>query len=86
MITDIILNIIFSIPYVLLSGLDSLNFNLTFPEDMFEIIKDLTIGVSYVVPIVRLMPIFSTTISLMVFKIIWALVIRIKSFIPSMGA
>lgn len=86
MITDAIINIIFLIPYGLLSAMDSLNIELSLPADMFEIIKDLTVGVNYVVPIERLMPIFVVMISLSVFKIVWAIVIRVKSFIPTMGS
>lgn len=86
MITDVIINIIFLIPYGLLSAMDSLNIVLSLPADMFEIIKDLTVGVNYVVPIERLMPIFVVMISLSVFKIVWAIVIRVKSFIPTMGS
>lgn len=86
MITDAIINIIFLIPYGLLSAMDSLNIVLSLPADMFEIIKDLTVGVNYVVPIERLMPIFVVMISLSVFKIVWAIVIRVKSFIPTMGS
>ena len=86
MITDAIINIIFLLPYGLLSAMDSLNFELTLPADMFEIIKDLTVGVNYVVPVERLMPIFITMLSLSIFKIVWAIIIRIKSFIPTMGS
>lgn len=86
MITDVIFNILFFIPYGLLSALDSFNIKFTIPADMFEIIKDLTVGVNYVVPVDGLMPIFITMISLSIFKIVWAIVIRIKSFIPAMGS
>ena len=82
MITDSIINVLLFIPYLLLQGLESFDFNLSFPDNFFEIIKDLTCGVVYVFPIVRLMPIFLTRIAIMILKISWASVCRIKSFIP----
>lgn len=82
MITDSIINVLLFIPYLLLEGLNSFEFNLTFPDNMFEIIKDITCGVAYVIPIARLMPIFTVRIAILILKISWASVCRIKSFIP----
>ena len=86
MITDAIINAFLFVPYLLLSGISSFNFNLTFPADMFEIIKDITCGVVYVLPVARLFVLFQITIALYTFKIAVALVVRAKSFIPTMGA
>lgn len=86
MITDLIINVLMGLPYLLLSSLQSLDFNIKFPDDLFEIIKDLSVGVAYVLPITRLMPILIARIGIAIFKICWASVIRVKSFIPTMGA
>lgn len=86
LITDLIINVLLSIPYLLLSGIDLLGIEFYFPDNMFEIIRDLTVGVNYVVPIARLTPIFLACLGLAVFKIYWAIVVRIKSFIPTMGS
>ena len=85
MITDAIINVILFIPYLLLQGLNSFEFNIKFPDNMFEIIKDLTCGVVYVLPIVRLMPIFICRIGIYALKIAWACICRVKSFIPTFG-
>jgi hypothetical protein len=42
--------------------------------------------VSYLFPVAALLPIIIMSIALDTFRIIMAIVVRIKSFIPSMGA
>ena len=86
MITDLIINVFLAIPFLLLSGLSAFDFNLELPANMFEILNDLLVGVSYVVPVVRLLPIFYSIIGIATFKALWSVVIRIKSFIPTMGS
>lgn len=86
MITDLIINILMAIPYFLLNGLESLNFNLELPNNFFTILNEFSSGVGYVLPVSKLLPIFFITISLYCFRIYWSLVIRIKSFIPGMGS
>lgn len=86
MITDLIINVLLGLPYLLLSSLEPLDFNIKFPDDIFEILKDLCVGVAYVLPVARLMPILITRIGIAIFKICWASVIRVKSFIPTMGS
>lgn len=85
MITEAILNFLFYLPYSILQAVSVADVTISIENNTFEIIKDLTCGVAYVVPVARLMPIFLTRIGLMIFKVSWAIIIRVKSFIPTMG-
>lgn len=85
MITDLIINVIFAIPYALLSSMQGLDFNLELPSNFFNTLENLSSGVGYVIPVAKLLPIFVVTIALYSFRIVWAIIIRVKSFIPTMG-
>lgn len=84
MITDKILDILFYFPLLLAKALPDMNFSL--PDNIFNGIDTFVTNVGYVVPITALMPIFMTSVAISTFQVGWALVIRIKSFIPTMGA
>ncbi|MDE5763515.1 MAG: hypothetical protein K2N49_00175 [Ruminococcus sp.] len=84
MITDTILNILFYLPLLLLKALPRINFSL--PDDVFNGFSDFLSNVGYVVPMKALLPILASSLAISTFKISWALIIRIKSFIPTMGA
>lgn len=84
MITDFILNILFFIPCSMLKTMPEIDISI--PDNVFNGIESFVCNVAYVFPIKVLLPIIFISISVDVFHITWALVIRIKSFIPSMGA
>ncbi|MDE6775299.1 MAG: hypothetical protein K2J37_03230 [Ruminococcus sp.] len=84
MITDMILNILFYLPLMLVKALPKINFSL--PDNVFDGIDTFLSNVGYILPINALMPILVSSLAISVFKISWALIIRIKSFIPTMGA
>lgn len=84
MITDKILNILFYFPLLLAKALPEINFFI--PDNIFNGINTFVCNVGYVLPIKALMPILVSSFTISTFKIVWALVIRIKSFIPTMGA
>lgn len=84
MIIDSILNLIFGPLALLLDLLPDLD--LEIPNDIYGPLEDAFEGVSYVFPIVPLLPIIISSTALSVFRVVWACVIRIKSFIPTMGA
>jgi hypothetical protein len=58
----------------------------TIPENVFDGLKYIFDGIAYFIPIKALLPILFIDISISVFQIVWALILRIKSFIPTMGA
>lgn len=84
MITDTIINIFLALPRNLLALLPDVNIEL--PEVAFQELFDIISSLTWALPVVALMPILVISFMLQGFKIAWALLIRIKSFIPTMGA
>lgn len=87
MITDEILDFLFYFPLLLLETLPDLD--LAFPDDLLNVVNGIDnfiYNVAYVVPFARLQGILIISISISSFQILWALILRIKSFIPTMGA
>lgn len=84
MITDKILDVLFYLPLLLFKALPAVDFSI--PDNVYNGIETFCTNIGYVVPINALLPILVTSFALSTFQIAWALVIRIKSFIPTMGA
>lgn len=84
MITDKIFDVLFYVPLLLAKALPEID--LAIPDNVFNGINTFLSNVGYVIPIRALMPILISSLSISTFKISWALLIRIKSFIPTMGA
>lgn len=83
MITEAILNIFMIIPQLIIGLLPTINY--TLPTDLFDTVTSVFYGLGYVLPLVRLAPIIAIDLALSTFKIVVAIVIRCKSFIPTMG-
>ena len=83
MITEAILNIFMIIPQLIVDLLPTIDY--TLPTDLFDTVTSVFYGLGYVLPLVRLTPIIAIDLSLSMFKIVVAIVIRCKSFIPTMG-
>lgn len=56
------------------------------PAGVLDSLGDLFGAIGYIVPWKGLLPIFGISLALLSSRIIWALIIRVKSFIPTMGA
>lgn len=84
MITEALINVFLFLPKLLLQALPDIDISI--PKDVFDTLQNFLFNLEYIFPIVELLPILVISISLSLFKIAWALVIRIKSFIPTMGA
>lgn len=84
MITEALINVFLFLPKLLLQALPDIVISI--PKDVFDTLQNFLLNLEYIFPIVELLPILVISISLSLFKIAWALVIRIKSFIPTMGA
>ena len=56
------------------------------PDNVLEGFSYVAQYVNYFIPVAELMPILAISVSLSVFHIVWAIILRIKSFIPTMGA
>lgn len=84
MITDGILQLLSS-PFILFIGLlpdTTLGLN----TGAITAIAEILVGVNYILPVAGLLPILVISLALKGFQIALALIIRIKSFIPTMGA
>ena len=83
MITDLILKA-FSLPLLLL--IDTLdNFTFTIPSGVFDGLSVLAKDLGYLLPVSALLPIIIIKIGLRIFSIFWTIILKIKSFIPTMG-
>lgn len=83
MILDLIINALLSPILLLLDSLPTLSLGNV--ADFSVLFNYITI-ISAVVPIKQLLPILLIKFAISSFGIIWAIVLRIKSFIPTMGA
>lgn len=83
MITSAIINFFIYLFNGILSVLPSIN--LEIPENITETICDFFGVVGYFLPLGALMPILVCSAGILGFRFIWAIILRIKSFIPTMG-
>ena len=83
MIFTAIINLFLLLFKGLISLLPTLSF--TIPTNICSTIANFFSGVTYFFPIRALLPILAFSISLTAFKIVYNLILRIKSFIPTMG-
>lgn len=79
-----ILEIVSFLPRVILGWLP--NFSFEIPDGMFEGIQYLTYGLGYILPMKGLLPILIISLGVTTFQITVAIIVRIKSFIPTMGS
>jgi hypothetical protein len=83
MITEAILTVFLAIPKFIISVLPTVSVEL--PENVFDGLKGILNVVGYLIPIAALIPIIIVSFGMDCFKVVMALVVRIKSFIPGMG-
>ena len=84
MITEGILNILAYIPNLLLDSIDAISISI--PDNIFNGLNSIFSCLGYVFPVSGLLVILSLSFLIKNFQIIWSLILRIKSFIPTMGA
>ena len=84
MITDSILNSFMALPTLLLAALPE--FSVSIPEGVLEWVYDIANAVAYLLPLPQLLPILVISLTLKGAQIVWAILLRVKSFIPTMGA
>ncbi len=83
MITSTILNFFIYLFNGILSVLPSIN--LEIPENIVNTICDFCSAAAYFLPIKALAPIIGFSLGFLLFRFVWAIVLRVKSFIPTMG-
>ncbi len=84
MILKMIIDVFMKAPELLLQLIPVID--LIIPKEVFNIFSFIFNGIGYLLPVKALLPILITDISLDFLRIAFALIIRIKSFIPTMGA
>lgn len=84
MITEGILNILAFIPNLLLDGMQGLS--LSIPNDIFNGLNNIFNCLGFLFPISGLLLILGVSFAIKSFQIIWSIILRVKSFIPTMGA
>jgi len=72
------------LPELLLSMLPQIELEL--PDNVLAGLGDVFGAVGYFFPVAALLPILIISIAMDLFQIIMAIVVRIKSFVPTMGA
>jgi len=84
MIIEKILEAILGVVNWLLGLLPELTIDI--PKGIVEVAGNVFYGVSYFIPFDHVLPILAVSFGVIGFRIIYATVLRIKSFIPTMGA
>lgn len=83
MITKLIIDFLLLLPNTLLDLVPHLE--IAIPEGIFNSLNSILGLLGFVFPVKGLLVIITTSISIKLFHIIWALILRIKSFIPTEG-
>lgn len=84
MITNAILTFFLNILYALIDSLPSLTFSI--PEGIFNGLNSVCWCIGYFVPILQLLPILGLSFAIDGFRLAWAIIMRIKSFIPTISS
>lgn len=84
MITEAILNVLAFIPNLLLDSISSVEISIS--NDVFNGLNSIFNCLGFLFPISGLLLILVLSFSIKGFQIIWSIVLRVKSFIPTMGA
>lgn len=84
MIWDTIINLILSPIDWLLGLLPSVNVHI--PDGVLGAMGDVFGAIGYITPWKTVTTIFFISLALVAVRIAWAVIIRVKSFIPTMGA
>lgn len=84
MITEAILNLLTALPMLLLGNMEPVS--LEIPAVVFDPLLDVIKALGSVVPVKALLPILIIDGTITTANILWTSIIRIKSFIPTMGA
>jgi len=83
MIIEAILGVFLLIPKAILSLLPEIDVRI--PDNVFGGLDNILSGIGYVLPIKGLLPILVISLAMSLFKIPMAILVRVKSFIPTMG-
>lgn len=85
MITDFILSILVMVPIGILQLLPNLEIDISINNTVFEAFKDMVSCINYVLPLEILFICLGVKLAVRFWALPYAIVLRIKSFIPTMG-
>lgn len=85
MITDSIINVFLYLPYTLLTLLSPLTFVFVLPDNIYDTLYNISVGVAYVLPLKWLLVVFGIKTAVYLWRIPYTIFLRIKSFIPSIS-
>lgn len=85
MVTDAIINTLLFVPYKILSTLPLPDVDFDLPDDVFSGFLQFLQTAAYILPMKGLLVWVTFTILLDNFRVIWSFILRVKSFIPTMG-
>ena len=60
--------------------------DISIPDGVFNVLGNLLNGIGYFIPVRGLLPIFLFSISFHSFRFVWKIMLRIKSFIPTISS
>lgn len=83
MITEAILNVLAFIPNLLLDNMQGIS--LAIPDNIFNGLNNIFNCLGFIFPISGLLVILGISFTIKNFQIIWSIILRVKSFIPTMG-
>lgn len=83
MIVELLFSPVFTLLRSLVGLLPSVSFAL--PDGLFDAVHSIFYGVGWCLPVAALSPILVVEVALIGFKLVLAIVVRIKSFIPTLG-
>ncbi len=85
MITDALLAFLLIFPHMLVSSLDTIS-SIVIPQYTFNWWFEVFYTLNYIFPVSTVMGIFLISFVIKTFQITWSLLLRVKSFVPTMGA
>lgn len=85
MIIDALYGFILALPNALINSMSSVE-QLVIPTGAYEWWQNTISLLTYVFPVYAVLPILAFSFGVKTFQIVWAIVIRVKSFIPFWGS
>lgn len=78
-----IISSVFTLALNLLDSLPTLSFSI--PFTVFDVFQDIFYSINFFLPMNTIILIFEIKLSLIAFRIAYSIILRIKSFIPTLG-
>lgn len=83
MILDAILNFLFTPILAIFNLLPDISISI--PTEIYNVLHNVTSGIGYILPMNTILTVLAIKYSIIGFELMWKLILRIKSFIPTMG-